>query len=63
VGAKRAAEVADSLGDGGAGGLGAAQGVEHHEVVNDALVAGSGDGDAGGAELGRVGFALVPGGV
>src|SRR4051794_10113906 len=53
------AEVADRLPDGGLGGVGVAQGVEHHEVVDDALIAGGRDGYAGGAELVGIGLALV----
>ncbi|KOV93014.1 hypothetical protein ADL04_28960 [Streptomyces sp. NRRL B-3648] len=42
------------------GGVGAGQGVEHHEVVDDALEADCGDRDTGGAEfVGGVGLALV----
>jgi hypothetical protein len=39
--------------------VGAAERVEHHEVVRDAVVADGRDGDAGRAQPGRVGFALV----
>src|SRR5436309_15965688 len=45
--------------DGGLGGVGAAQGVEHHEVVDDALETHRGDRDAGLTELVGVGLALV----
>jgi hypothetical protein len=48
------------LGDRGLGRIRAGQGVEHHEVVDDALVAHGGDVVAGGPELGGVGLALVP---
>ena len=39
--------------------MGPAQGVQHHEVVDDAPVADGGVGDAGLAQPGRVGLALV----
>jgi hypothetical protein len=41
------------------GGVGLAQGVEHHEVVDDALVADRGDRDTGLAQLVCVGLTLV----
>src|ERR1039457_3896232 len=46
------AEELAALGGGGLRGVGVAQGVDHHEVVDDALVADRGNRDAGGAELG-----------
>ena len=52
-------EEVDGLGDGGFGRVGLPKRVEHDEVVDDALVAGRGDGDAGGAEVVGVGLALV----
>src|SRR5688572_12038633 len=58
-GAVGGANGAYGLVDGGVRGLGAAQRVEHDEVVDDALVADGGDGDAGGAQLVGVRFALV----
>jgi zinc/manganese transport system permease protein len=45
--------------DGGLGGVGLAQGVEHDEVVDDALVADRGHRDSGRAELAGVGLAFV----
>ena len=48
-----------ALGCGGAGGVGVGEGVEHHEVVDDALEADRGDRHAGVAELVRVRLALV----
>ena len=53
------AQELPALGGGGQSGMGVAQGVDHDEVVDDALVADGGDGDAGLPELGRVGLALV----
>src|SRR6476619_2088679 len=53
------AEKRDGLADRRVGGVGLAQGVEHHEVVDDALIADSGDGDVGVAQLVRVGLAFV----
>ncbi len=58
-GVQGAGQGCDRLGDGGAGGVCAAQGVEHDEVVDDALVAHRGDGDTGGAQLGGICLALV----
>jgi hypothetical protein len=52
------AEDRDGLGDGGACGVGAAERVEHHEVVGDAVVADGRHGDPG-PQACRVGFALV----
>jgi len=43
-----------------AGGARLAQQVQHHEVVNGSLEADGCDRDVGGAELGGIGFALVP---
>ena len=53
------AEEGDCLADCRIGGLGLAQGVEHHEVVDDALEADCGDRDAGLAQLVGVRLALV----
>src|SRR6478736_8569821 len=53
------AEERDGLADRRVGGVGLAQGVEHHEVVDDALVSDRGDRDARLAQLVRVGLALV----
>lgn len=46
-------------GDGGLGGVGLAQRVEHHEVVDDALVTDGGDRNSGLAQPVRVRLALV----
>src|SRR5260370_13786895 len=51
---EHAAQDGDGLGDGGSGGVGAAERVEHHEVVRDAVVADGRDSDAGRAQPGRV---------
>jgi hypothetical protein len=56
---ERLAEELDRLGDRRLGGVCSAQRIEHDEVVDDALVADRGHGDAGLAELVRVGLALV----
>jgi hypothetical protein len=54
VGAERFAEERDRLLDRRVGGVRFAQGVQHHEIVNDALVADGGDRDAYLAQLVRV---------
>src|ERR671918_189512 len=56
---ERLAEVFDRLPDRGLGGVGAAEVVDHHEVVDDPLVPGGGYVDAGLPEFARVGLALV----
>src|SRR5687767_7684630 len=53
------AQRADSERDRGLGGVCLAQGVEHHEVVDDGLEAHRGDGDPGFTELVGVRLALV----
>ena len=56
---ERVAQVGHCLRHGGSGGGGRAKRVEHHEVVDDALVARRGDIDAGLAELASVRLTLV----
>src|SRR5215470_4089040 len=56
---ERAAEYGDGLGDGNPDGVNAAERIEHHEVVNDAVVADGRDGDAGRTQPRRIGFSLV----
>ena len=56
---ERLAQDGDGLRDGGTGRVRVAEGVEHHEVVRDAVVADRGDGDARGAEVRRVRLALI----
>src|SRR5262249_1930232 len=56
---ERAAQDGDGLGDGGPGGVGAAERVEHHEVVCDAVVTDGRNGDAGRAQPRRVSFSLI----
>src|SRR5580700_9677034 len=53
------AEKLPALGGGGLGGVSVAQGVEHDEVVDSAVIAHRGDRDPGGAQVGGVGLALV----
>ena len=50
-------EELTALGDGALGGVGVAHGVDHDEVVDDALVADRGDRDAGRPQFRGVGLA------
>jgi hypothetical protein len=59
AGSEHGAQEGGGLVYGGSRGAGFAERIEQHEVVDDAVVADSCDGDAGGAELGRVRFAPV----
>src|SRR4051794_26779728 len=56
---ERLAEHMDGLFDSGRCGGGLADGVEHHEVVDDAVVADAGGAHAGLGELASIGLALV----